>query len=59
MNFCSYCKKNISEAAEMSLKETLNRQKPGPFKTTDTLDTKVLARGQTDTDEKMGNRKSQ
>ena len=46
----------ISEAAEMSLKETLDRQKPGPFKTTDTLDTKVLARGQT---EKMDNRESQ
>ena len=46
----------ISEAAEMSLKETLDRQKPEPFKTTDTLDTKVLARGQT---EKMDNRESQ
>ena len=34
----------ISEAAEMSLKETLDRQKSGPFETTDTLDTKVLAR---------------
>ena len=49
----------ISEAAEMSLNETLDRQKPGPIETTDTVDTKVLARGQTDTGEKKGNGKKQ
>ena len=49
----------ISEAAKMSLKETSDRQKPGPFNTTDNLDTKVLARRQTDTGEKKGKRKNQ
>ena len=49
----------ISEAAKMSLKEALDRQNPGPFKTTDNLDTKVLALGQTNTSEKKGNRKNQ
>ena len=49
----------ISEAAKMSLKETLDRQKPGPFNTTDNLDTKVLTRSQRDTGEKKGKRKNQ
>ncbi|XP_020613925.1 galactoside 3(4)-L-fucosyltransferase-like [Orbicella faveolata] len=49
----------ISEAAEISLKETLDRQTPRPSKKTDALDTNMLARGQTDTGEKKGNKKNQ
>ena len=47
----------ISEAAEMSLKETLDRQKSGPSNTTDILDTNMLAHGQTDSGEKKSNKK--
>ena len=48
----------ISEAAEMSLKETLARQTPRTSNSTDTLDTNKLAgAGQTDSGGNKGNKK--
>lgn len=51
----SRLKEIISEAAELSLKETLDLQTLIPSEKTDTLDTNMLTRGQSDTGEKKSN----